>query len=112
MKQLNIPADEKQIIYKFRNQLKNALGQNLISVQLFGSKARGDWQKKSDIDILVLVKEKKPQLKNKIYEIAFNLLLERNIYLSVKIFDLKEFQKLNKIPTVFMQAIKNEAIEI
>lgn len=109
MKQLNIPQKEIQAIYEFKNQLKNILGKNLISIQLFGSKARGNWKEDSDIDILVLIKKKNKPLEETIYETVFDLLLKRNIYISVKIFDLKEFEKLNKIPTVFMQTIKNEA---
>ena len=84
----------------------------MISLQLFGSKARGDHKKDSDIDILLVINEKNPNTEDTIYKIIVDLMLETDIYLSVKIFDLQEFKKLNEIPTVFMQKVAQEAIKL
>jgi predicted nucleotidyltransferase len=43
------------IIKKYCEILNNYLGERLISIMLFGSIARGDWDKNSDIDILIIV---------------------------------------------------------
>ena len=107
MKQLNIPANEKQIIYEFKNHLKNALGQNLISVQLFGSKARGDWQKESDLDILFLFTKKIDieQLKKEI-ERSF---ITFNQEVSPRVESLNNFKKnINK--GIYETIIKNHII--
>jgi len=42
------------IIKKYCEILNNYLGERLISIMLFGSIARGDWDKNSDIDILII----------------------------------------------------------
>ncbi|MEM2843151.1 MAG: nucleotidyltransferase domain-containing protein [Candidatus Bathyarchaeia archaeon] len=42
------------VIKKYCELLSKILGDRLISVMLFGSIARGDWNKNSDIDILVV----------------------------------------------------------
>jgi len=42
------------IIRKYCEILNNHLGERLISIMLFGSIARGDWDKNSDIDILII----------------------------------------------------------
>lgn len=44
--------------------LKKLLGENLVSVVLFGSCARGDYKEDSDIDIAVLTKSDREQDKN------------------------------------------------
>ena len=112
MSTINLPLKEKQVIFKFKEALENSLGENLVSLQLFGSKARGDFRKDSDIDILLVIIEKNQQAEELIYNIVVDLMLKTGFYLSVKIFDLKEFEKLNKIPTVFMQKVAREAKKI
>jgi predicted nucleotidyltransferase len=112
MQTINIPNREKQVIFSFKKALEKSLGQNLISLQLFGSKARGDSQKDSDIDILLVIKEKNRRIDELIYNIVVDLMLKTGLYLSVKILDLKSFEKLNQIPTVFMQKIKEEAVKL
>jgi predicted nucleotidyltransferase/DNA-binding HxlR family transcriptional regulator len=42
------------IIKKYCEILNNYLGERLISIMLFGSIARGDWDKNSDMDILII----------------------------------------------------------
>jgi predicted nucleotidyltransferase/DNA-binding HxlR family transcriptional regulator len=42
------------IIKKYCEILNNYLGERLISIMLFGSIARGDWNKNSDMDILII----------------------------------------------------------
>ena len=42
------------VIKRYCEMLRDLLGDRLISVMLFGSVARGDWDKDSDIDILVV----------------------------------------------------------
>jgi predicted nucleotidyltransferase len=42
------------LIKRYCEILKDLLGDRLISVMLFGSVARGDWNKNSDIDILIV----------------------------------------------------------
>jgi len=44
------------VIKRYCELLKDVLGDRLISVMLFGSVARGDWDKDSDIDILIVAK--------------------------------------------------------
>lgn len=50
------------VIRRYCELLKELLGDRLLSVMLFGSIARGDWDKDSDIDILVVAEgwEDKP----------------------------------------------------
>lgn len=112
MQTINIPFREKQVIFAFKKTLEKSLGQNLISLQLFGSKARGNYGKDSDIDLLLILKEKNPRVEEIVYNTVTDLMLKSGVYLSVKIFDSKQFQKLNKIPTVFMQKVKQEAVKI
>ena len=47
----------RDIIEAFKNNLKQLYGDNLHSVILYGSLARGDETEESDIDLIVVLKE-------------------------------------------------------
>lgn len=84
---------EKKALEDFKAKLLKQLKEKLLAVKLFGSKARGDSKKNSDIDVLVLVKEKSQEIEDKIFDIATQILLKHGIDLSIKIFSGEEFQK-------------------
>ncbi len=107
---MGISKKEKQSIDEFKEKLIKNLSNNFVKLILFGSKARGDSNKYSDIDILLILKNSSEKDKNKVYNIVGEILLKYGVYLSVKIFSQKEYEKLNKIPSVFMQVIKRESI--
>lgn len=50
-----IMEDIKPIITKVKEELKNSYQQELVSLILFGSQARGEANQDSDIDILVIL---------------------------------------------------------
>ncbi|MBU2545341.1 nucleotidyltransferase domain-containing protein [Patescibacteria group bacterium] len=81
-------------------------------MKLFGSKARGDSRKDSDIDILVVLKSKSREKENFIIDLTVKILLEYGIDISPHIYSQKEYSYLNKIPSVFMQVIQKEAFAL
>ena len=103
-----MPKIEKRAINDFKNQLSDKLKKNIISIQLFGSKARGDFTKDSDIDILVVLKQPSESQINYIYELTTSLIGKYGIYLSVKIFSENEFNYYKSIPTRFIANVLRE----
>ena len=49
--------DHKQILNKFKRKLLIRFKDDLISLVLFGSVARGTARKESDIDVLIILKD-------------------------------------------------------
>jgi len=84
---------EKKVIESFVKELRKKLSDNIVSIRLFGSKARGDFKKDSDIDIFVLVKEKR-EVRDKISDIAADYFFETNIPLSPVVYSLFEYKKI------------------
>jgi len=48
--------DIRPILQELKKRLKDIYGDRLRSVVLFGSSARGDFTKESDVDVLVVLK--------------------------------------------------------
>lgn len=64
--------DYKPLIDRFLREVKFALGDCVLSFVLFGSVARGEARKDSDIDILLLIKKKNKEIEKKLTLIGVN----------------------------------------
>jgi len=51
-----LTAEENRALMELKDVLKGLLGDRLQVLVLYGSKARGDWDSKSDIDVAIVVK--------------------------------------------------------
>lgn len=93
---------------KLLKAVKKAVGDNLVSMMVFGSYARGDHNKDSDIDLIVVVKAKTNDLVSRLAQIEHDLSINANNFLekkaskllnligfkrSIFLFDEREFSK-------------------
>ncbi|MBI4365940.1 MAG: nucleotidyltransferase domain-containing protein [Deltaproteobacteria bacterium] len=85
---------ERQTLAEFRVRLTKALGETLQMLCLFGSRARGEGNDESDLDVLVLTATVNRTIKETIWDIANDLLLETDVYLSPLVMSVTEFQTL------------------
>ena len=95
------------------NSDKNLPKKKIVSISLFGSRARGDARKDSDYDLLVLVR---PNFSRKdtdrLYHAVMNVLISTGNVLSLKIFTMREYTRLLRMKTPFIQNISREAVAI
>lgn len=112
MDKTTITDVKNKTIKDFSKWLYRELGSDIVSTLLFGSKARGDYRKNSDIDILVVLKNPNEDQINYIYSVVMDLVSEYKIYLSVKIFSEKEFKYYKSIPTMFVRNVLRDGARI
>lgn len=104
--------NERKVIESFVNELKEKLGDEILSIRLFGSKARGDFQEESDIDIFILVKEKKGKLRDKISDIAAEYFFEYNVPLAPVVYSLFEYEQNKKLSSFFFEQVEKQGISL
>ena len=98
------------ILRKFKREVKQVNKDNFKRIILFGSYAREEQKKGSDIDlILIFKKEPTSKIKSKIREISNSLSLQHNIVITEFLFTESEF---NKYKTPFLLNVKKEGIII
>lgn len=89
-----------QIAKKIKKELKEKLGDNLVSVIFYGSRAKGLAKKESDLDLFLLMK-KKPKYKSKkneiIIDIAYRYLDKNNLFVSPVVYGLKKYKKYKNL---------------
>ena len=81
-----MPIEIQNVIQNFIYKVKVILGDRLKKIILYGSYARGDFNKSSDIDIMILtdLNEKElEQYKDKIYDIAYDIESENNFEIEI-----------------------------
>ena len=70
----------KSLLEKLVNLMKEKLGDNLVSVVLFGSVARGDYRRDSDIDLLIVVKNLPKTITERVMLFdQFEVMLEKDL---------------------------------
>ncbi|NJD04225.1 MAG: nucleotidyltransferase domain-containing protein [Ruminiclostridium sp.] len=104
---------EEEAITKLKALLNQKLGNNLNSVLLYGSKARGDYDNDSDIDILVVAYTVTPEVKDIIRDVVLDIQLEYSLPVSAHIRSLDYFtvQQNNKL-NLFIHNIDREGIRV
>ncbi len=103
-----------KILSKISQTAKSTLKDKLDSIILYGSYARGDYDKDSDIDILILAdipRELIFKYKSDLIRLSSELGLEYDIVITITLKDIETFDKyINAVP--FYQNIKKEGIPI
>ena len=107
-----LSSEEKSALMQFKAELEQALGSQLIELKLFGSKARGDDQPDSDIDVLVIVATDDSHIRESVYNIATDILLQTDLCISPKIISKDKFDQLRKENTSFIRNVSRDAITV
>jgi len=93
-----------EILNEFKKRVLERFGDDVIKITLFGSYSRMEEMEESDIDVLVVVKKRTPILEREIIGIAYDLLMEKGKYVSVKVYGEDEYSK----PSPFLEAVLRE----
>ena len=90
------------------------MGDSLKQMILYGSYARGDYQKDSDIDIVAIVKGDREKLQRelkKVWDISSDLELEYGTIVSPTVIPFEEFEKY-KDDLPYYRNIQKEGVKI
>jgi predicted nucleotidyltransferase len=100
------------ILGELKKSLVSFLGDQLVSMVLFGSMARGDYHDASDMDVAVIVRGLTRRLKGQILDEVAKLELDLHMPLSVLVFSEEEFNHLKKRERRIALDIEGEGIPL
>jgi len=110
---LKLPEVYRTAVSKFLKEYENIIGENLVSIVIFGSVAKGTANRWSDIDILVIIKGKAVKgLEDKLHEVfskimeIFSRVPEEHMYTQA------EFQEEYNIGNDFLVNIMSDGIVV
>ncbi len=107
-------SELQNVLKKVRNSSKHIYGNKLDKIILYGSYARGDNTEESDIDIMILLdcdKAEIEEFRDKTYDMANDISLDEDVFLSILLRDNKHFQEnLDVLP--FYKNIMREGVTV
>lgn len=103
---------DKEALMLFKEQLNEELPEQVKSIRLFGSKARGDATEESDVDVLVVVKQHEKESWDKVIQLASGIITETGVVISPKVFSEERIHERRRRRNVFMQMVDKESIPL
>jgi predicted nucleotidyltransferase len=101
---------ERRALVQFGNAVKRRLGDNIVKMTVFGSKIRGESVEASDIDILVLVKDRSLTVMDQIAEITSVLNIDYDLSISPIVFAEREYEMNATMASPFSQTVLQEGV--
>ena len=111
-KAVKLKSKDAEALQEFLERLRQGLGINLIEVKLFGSKATGKDQRDSDIDVLVAVENGGVEIEDQVLEIAFDVNLKHDVYVSPRVIDRATLSDPVWSITPFLRAVAKEGVSL
>jgi predicted nucleotidyltransferase len=103
---------EREAVGVFMHKLQQQFDGQLLSVILFGSRARGDAQPDSDIDLIVVLKQDNPESRRAVHYLAVETLLEYGLYVSARVWSQTHWCQLKDMQTGLYRNLQREGIEL
>jgi predicted nucleotidyltransferase len=97
-------------IADYLRRVTRAYGDELVSVFLFGSRARGDAGPASDIDLLVLVRSDSPALREALANVAWDVQFEHDLLISDVVRSLDQWRQMQAAQFPFYQNLERGGI--
>jgi predicted nucleotidyltransferase len=108
----HLTANERAAISEYIRQLCDRYPERILSVTLFGSKARGDADVESDIDLLVLVEQESNSFRSELWRLASDVSLEHNVVLSIRVYSQARWAESRRIRLPLYRAIVADGISL
>jgi predicted nucleotidyltransferase len=108
----HLTTNEEMAIAAYITQIHHNFAGHIRAITLFGSKARGDADIESDIDLLVLVAVETNQLRAELWRIAADIGLVYNVVLSVRVVGQARWDELARLRLPLYRSIVAEGIPL
>lgn len=103
---------DRLIISEFKKRLIARLEKHIKRLIVFGSKARGESREDSDIDIVVLIDNKTPEMEKSLEDIAYQVMWDYDFkpIISLKVFAESDYNNALKKGFSFYQHVEKEGV--
>jgi predicted nucleotidyltransferase len=109
-----MPIAIQDVVHMFARDMRNVFGDKLVRVIVYGSYARGDYTKDSDVDVMVLVdipRDKIPQYFDTVADYAFEYLMKYGVDISPVVSNEAHFEYwVDNLP--YYRNVRDEGVVI
>ncbi len=102
----------EKALKEFINSIKTKYRDKIDRIILFGSYARGDYRKESDIDVLVIWKGDEVDGWNSLEREAVEVLFKYGSFISLKIISPNEYSAMKELDFPFIRNVSAEGVVV
>ncbi len=110
MERTGLSEREREALRRLRSLLEQGVG--LLDLRVFGSKARGDAEPDSDIDVMIEVERYTREVEAAVDEIIFRINLEFDCFISAVIYGRQELEEGPMAESPLYKAIQREGVRV
>lgn len=103
---------EAHALDEFVRKVRERLGENLITLKLFGSKATGRGAADSDLDVLVAVHLADGKVEDQVLDVAFEVNVAHEVYISPRVIARATLEDPVWRLTPFLRAVEREGVPL
>jgi predicted nucleotidyltransferase len=104
--------NEQAAITAYIDHIRARFSDRILAVMLFGSKARGDADAESDLDLLVLVDVETPEFRSKLWQVASDISLDYSVVLSPRVVGQARWDDMHRMRLPLYRAIITDGIAL
>ncbi len=108
----HLTPNERAAIEEYVARICSHFPDRVLAVTLFGSKARGDADVESDIDLLVPVDAENSEFRSELWRIASDVSLDYNVVLSPRVFGQARWAEVQRIHLPLYRAIVADGVPL
>lgn len=108
----HLTPNEQTAVAEYVTRIQQNFPDRILTVMLFGSKARGDAEAESDIDLLVLVDVETNQFRSTLWRIAADVSLDYNVVVSPRVYGQARWQEMERMRLPLYRAIVTDGIPL
>ncbi len=114
LKKQTIKERDKEIVLEFKRRFTDDIRTLVTKLITFGSRARGEATEDSDLDIVVLVTTKTPDIERKMEDIAYRVMWHYDFkpMIALKVFAESQFNDASTRGFSFYMHVQEEGISV
>jgi len=94
------------------NRLRRRLGERLVEIRLYGSKARRSDSPESDVDLAVILKRRTVGIRTQVFEEVSNVILEHDVLLDVHLLDARDVDEMRAMGTGYAKRLDRDGVPL
>ncbi len=108
----HLTSNERAALDVFVARLREQYGDQVVRVVLFGSKARGDSDAESDLDVLIVLNDGDWRFKDAVALVAYEPMIEHGVVLSPLVVDMADYIWWQEHHAPIYRHVTSEGVEL
>ncbi len=108
----HLSATEKEALADFLDRARALLGEELVEARLFGSRARGEGDEASDLDVALIVTPRGRKLRRDVYGFTFDVVYDFGVRVEPLVITEEQLRELVRRELAIGSALEQEGIRL